>query len=761
MRRLFCVVLILCLLVCVFSGCSGAYVSQESQVAVNKTVDYTDLLAGFNEENITDVGERENIFTEYVYAGNCIWALGSEWTDDGEETVLLLGGEISGQDTFRTVLQFPQQAIPEDVQRDVKAESLAADAAGNLFLIVRVVDYSADMIGGQISSYFLYDLAQDGTLTNCRRISCLDTALKIYSSSIIGNTLWVLASNGIGHFSIVDASGEWMQLRNGVSANWFQLLQAEECFVMGAFGDSYLMDSAGNLGEPVKLPSTFDRIQLPKPVRLQRPITSEGIVVWDGSGIWCWDTKKNETQPLLHWLDCGVDSTLLQEVFSIEEGRYLAVSRNENGNLLFSIITPASEEILAGRQIITLGVIGEIPELLKRQIIAFNNSNKQLFLQLIDYSTTDEYAGTIAMEADIIKNNAPDILLLNGGIAYNNYIRKGLFVDLYPFLDEDSELSRNQFVPNILHAEEVNGCLPVITVAYEIMTAIGPTDFVGTDPGWTIDEYNSVRERIPTLHAPIMRYSRQMALLHYLQVGGNQFIDYTAGRASLNTPDFAQLLEQSKAYPIAGTTEWLDPKTEIMSGKSLLYVHYFSHFETLRELAYIFEDGFTLKGFPGTSATGSAIIPRLRLGITTNCDDPEAAWVFLRQLLLPEFQDAICSREVIQKNSNAADFPLRCDSLEKAAKTAQQPLIGDVVLQIVTLDEMAKNDAYWREGISEELVGMLTSLIFSVETIYQYDATVATIIAEEAESYYIGNRNAKDAVELMQNRVQTYLAEQG
>ena len=50
----------------------------------------------------------------------------------------------------------------------------------------------------------------------------------------------------------------------------------------------------------------------------------------------------------------------------------------------------------------------------------------------------------------------------------------------------------------------------------------------------------------------------------------------------------------------------------------------------------------------------------LRGGITSYCTDPDAAWSFLRTLLLPEFQDAI-------ENS----LPVRRDSLQKLVQAAQ------------------------------------------------------------------------------------------
>ena len=117
---------------------------------------------------------------------------------------------------------------------------------------------------------------------------------------------------------------------------------------------------------------------------------------------------------------------------------------------------------------------------------------------------------------------------------------------------------------------------------------------------------------------------------------------------------------------------------------------------------------------------------------------------------LPAYQDEIQS-----------GFPLRYDSLQKQAETAQQPLKEPSLPAYFSADALTeKQKEYWMRGITAEEAQRLIGLIEATDTLYRYDDTVFSILAEEADYFYNGVRTAEDAAQLIQSRVQTYLAEQ-
>ena len=161
------------------------------------------------------------------------------------------------------------------------------------------------------------------------------------------------------------------------------------------------------------------------------------------------------------------------------------------------------------------------------------------------------------------------------------------------------------------------------------------------------------------------------------------------------------------------------------------------------------------------AGVGGAIQIAESLGITASCKDPEAAWAFVRMLLLSTYQDTLKNR-----------FPLRQDSLdaclEASMQRREQP--GIPIYLFATLyangntGENALSDAaqeYWTRGASAEDVKQIRELIYSAESLSWFDPTITGIMLEEADYFYNGVRSAEEAAALMQSRVQTYLAEQG
>ena len=73
----------------------------------------------------------------------------------------------------------------------------------------------------------------------------------------------------------------------------------------------------------------------------------------------------------------------------------------------------------------------------------------------------------------------------------------------------------------------------------------------------------------------------------------------------------------------------------------------------------------------------------------------------------------------------------------------------------------ASQKEYFSRALTAEELDQIRALIDAVDTVYQYDDTVAAILVEEASAFYAGVRSAEEAAQLIQNRVQTYLAEQG
>lgn len=478
--------------------------------------------------------------------------------------------------------------------------------------------------------------------------------------------------------------------------------------------------------------------------------------LWNWDDLYRVDLAEGEIQHLLSWEEYGVNGLKLRAVFALSPTQFVLAF--QSGKL--RTVTLMDANALAGRPMVTLGVLDH-PNLkeLKAQVTAYNATGPEVYVGIVPYTNAAAEKGFSSggeqLYNDILRGSAPDILLLPNDMDIDGLVGKGVFIDLYPYLDADAELARDDFVPGILSACTYNGTLPTVVPSYTLLTAAGSAALVGDAPGWAWQDYDALLAAHPDA-VPFYGFARQNILLYLLQMGGDAFIDRQTGQAHLDGPDFVRLLQASAAYPAQAADLTQDPKPAFSDGEALLQVQFVTKWRDVLTLEYLFDGNFTFKGFPGAGAgnpTGSAVVPALRLGVTRYCQNPQAAWQFLRTLLLPGYQDKLAAPD-------STAFPLRQDALAAAAATATQPYeAATPPLFLESADLTDSQLAHWQQGLTQAQADQLSALLGAQTTLYQYDATIAAIVWEEADAFYNGQRPAAEAAALMQARVQTYLDE--
>ncbi len=491
-------------------------------------------------------------------------------------------------------------------------------------------------------------------------------------------------------------------------------------------------------------------------------VDSNELLLCDAvNGIYRRDASGN-LQQILKWSDYAVDAMLgWQMVYALSPQQFVLVV--PQGSPV--VLTIVEDNVIGGADTLTLAVVGEMSNDLLNLVNRYNTSEAEKYLRVVQYTDIDaQHQGMEnayrLLEREIINGNIPDILYLPGNAQGANLVRKGLMRDLYEFLDNDPELAREDFIPNVLQSFEMNGALPFVAPGFIVSTVTGSAERLGGALGWSWEEYQTVMDENPQAIA-FFGQDRSTVLTSMTMQSGDRFVDQAAGTCSFNTPDFIRLLEASAQYPQQKWDATVDPKPYFSNGQALLYMDYIGTATAMVERHYMFDGEVVFKGAPMGAGVGGAIQIAESLGITASCKDPEAAWAFVRMLLLSTYQDTLKNR-----------FPLRQDSLdaclEASMQRREQP--GIPIYLFATLyangntGENALSDAaqeYWTRGASAEDVKQIRELIYSAESLSWFDPTITGIMLEEADYFYNGVRSAEEAAALMQSRVQTYLAEQG
>lgn len=479
-------------------------------------------------------------------------------------------------------------------------------------------------------------------------------------------------------------------------------------------------------------------------------------------GVFGWNLGDAEMKQLMNFIDSDLYTNYIYNVSAINEKEFYGMTSDEmTGAAVLMKFTKVDPKDVADKKIMTLACSGLDWEV-RKQTVRFNKTNPDYRIRIEDYSqynTDDDYsAGTKKLNTDIASGKTPDILLLNQEIPIESYAAKGLFEDLYPYMDKDEEINRENFFPNILAAYETNGKLYRMIPRFTIYTIAGKTADVGTESGWTLEELNQVMASKPEGTMVFSDATQKYMLEYSISMSGEQFINWESGACSFNSPEFIELLEFIKQFPEQLSDDYYndeyfrDYDTFWREGKVLLNMTYLDSFSSYNYMKKgTFGEDITLIGFPTADRNGSAIMANLDMVMSSKSKYKDGAWQFMRYFLSDEYQKTI-----------DYGWPLNMKMIDALAEEAKKkPTYEDENGNIVEYEP-----TYTVGGIevpitpcTQEEIDEVLGYIKSVNQIYTYNVDLINIVSEEAAPYFAGQKNAKEVADIIQSRAQIYVNE--
>ena len=460
-----------------------------------------------------------------------------------------------------------------------------------------------------------------------------------------------------------------------------------------------------------------------------------------------------ETEIFFDWITVGIGSNERYVRFLSDE-QILCVEKilNEDslrGTLKITILSITAGTGESGRITLTIAGFGLTQEL-NDAIAEFNRSSSKYLVQFIDYTQYSQggawLSGLERLSTELIAGQIPDILETRL-LPFDKYVEKGLFVDLYDFIDSDSEYSRDSFVTGALRALEMNGGLYQIVPEFYVSTVVGNPAILGAEQGWTIDEFLAVINANPNADFPLgIEWTKESFIQTVLRLNIEDYIDRGNGTAHFDSDSFIQLLEFADTLPSQYSTEDLSQHELIASGRQLMIViNLFHDFYYLQIYKAIFDGDFMFKGFPAENRSGNKINYQSGLAITTDCSDKEGAWEFIRTLL---------------KNNRKGDSFYFPSSLP----------LNKEAFDIVRTKMMAEHNHASTFNYNDFIVNLhpmtkeeddqLMTLIDSLSGISIFDVSLLNIVTEGASDFFNGRSSARDAARIIQSRVSIYISEQ-
>ncbi|MGN0575621.1 MAG: ABC transporter substrate-binding protein [Ruminococcus sp.] len=462
----------------------------------------------------------------------------------------------------------------------------------------------------------------------------------------------------------------------------------------------------------------------------------------------------NTIEKIIDFLSSGL--TGLRSLTPISGGDFICC----DGDGKIIRLTERDEAEYTQIQDITLAVSGKYDSI--QEIIAeFNSQSNKYRINIKNYSENYEYSieglGSAVkdLEMDLISGSIPDIVYLDSN-EIQKLSSKEIFSDLYDFIDNDKDYSREDFLPNVLEACETNGHLFSFAPSFQIRTIAAKTKFAATK-NWTFSEFRNIYDSLPAEIELFEMGNNKEAVLHYLTNGGADFVDYGNHTCSFNSPEFIQLLEFADTFPGVDMYNFeLKSCRNDTALLSPLYIETFRDFNVKKQS--IFGDDITFVGAPSNDGNGSVIILSEQFAIMESSDFKEGAWEFLKFIFNPDNTDPQMSGiPVTEKGFRtiteaALERPYYIDRESGNQKVywdeyGYDPCTG-AEINITPMNETDKK-------FYEEFVRSLTVSSSGIS-----DDQIINIVNEETVSYFEGECSAQQCAEMIQNRVSIMLSEQ-
>lgn len=427
--------------------------------------------------------------------------------------------------------------------------------------------------------------------------------------------------------------------------------------------------------------------------------------------------KTADEADLFDWSEPGIVSPGYTNLYELGDGSWLLFYRGQTSLELLE------EKLLPPKTTLTL--LTDYPRAELYTIVNdFNRTSEgyRVEVQLLgDGGLTAELLRT-----QLIAGEGPDIFAFYDRSSLAD-LGANSFEDLLIYLDADEEYGRDTLVPELLEAMCVQDKLDWLPYSFGISTFTAPSAYL-SEPGFSFGEAKQAAAKtgLP-LFPGWMTRDILWGWLSDFAVG--QYMDLEAGTCSFDNEDYISLLEECAAAA-----------AEFGSDSAALY-NSLLQFELLQNLIRVstisdnYGGAYAFVGVPNETTNGSMFSPDLCFAISSTSGNKDAAWQLVRSCLSDEHQQM-----------NLTSFPASASVLD------------------AMIDDAVENGVHYYEyeyELDEADAAKLRGLISETQTAQDAYPAVLNIMAEDAAQFFAGQITAEQAAVYTQNRVSTWLAEQG
>lgn len=498
------------------------------------------------------------------------------------------------------------------------------------------------------------------------------------------------------------------------------------------------------------------------------PDPGKSFLIQDQAYVRTYDpAAQDQGEILFGWMDCDIAGSSVLNFGQTADGHIAAVLEGQNGSGEIALLKKVRSDQAVQKETLVLGVLtgGYNYE---PAVVRFNRSNERYRIVLKEYYNYEE-DGSITLEdalaklyAEIASDHCPDLLEVSG-LNLTQLAAKDVFQDLRSCLEKSSAFEPGDFVEEILDAYTIEGTLVTIPYAVFLETVMGHEGQTGQPDEWTPEAVIALAEANPD--AELFDGADRDDMMDFLMEYGEEiFVDWESGKCSFDSEQFKSLLQFVKSFPetVEYNPDRLSTPARIQNGEVLLKQVDLYNFDSIQIDLEAFGSDAVCIGYPTMDGGKNAMTAIFSYAITSKSKHKEGAWAFIESILREE------------NGSNGMGFPSVKQRLEDKLEEAVNVKYaldengeiyldenGDpIILGNTSIVQYSDGWSYTYHTPTREEAELILSLLANARPIFlNNENEIRTIIAEEAVSFYNGQKTVDEVAEIIQNRVSLYVNE--
>ncbi|MDR0963057.1 MAG: hypothetical protein LBM60_00385 [Clostridium sp.] len=498
--------------------------------------------------------------------------------------------------------------------------------------------------------------------------------------------------------------------------------------------------------------------------------TQNHFLMNSGSALYSYDTDTQSSKKILKWIDSDVSSDTIMYYWALEDGKIILINQLFDGThmdieLVKLTKTPISE--MPKREVLTAASLFS-SSIYQNQAVRFNKISdkyqivfKSYVLDDAQWTDTTHLDAVEALKKDIISDNPPDILILDGDLLDITTLGKqNLLADLNQFLSIDSELRAEDIAYSVLRTHTVNGQLLALPDRFTIRTLIGKSSIVGDTAGWSYYDFSALMDQYPD--RIVFGSTKTNFLSNCLRYGLDYWIDEKTGTSRFNEKSFKDLLLLCNRFPSEYNMaeQMTAPGDAFVEEKVLLENNTVYNVSSYLIQEIRANEPVTFIGYPTPDGSfGSSIETNCVYTIPSGSANKEGAWSFIKFVL--QSSDVSDSLYTPVLTSQLETTFANAITPEYELDAIGNPKLDDAGNEIEKAKESYSfwnSESYYLYAVTEDKIAGFRSLIDSAVKSTQAD-DVLNIILEEAEAYFVGQKTVDEVADIIQRRVQVYVSE--